>query len=281
MHLSHIYRPVRFFLITFLGTWTLWFIAAYYSYQKGMGWLQLLFMMSGLFMPFIAALIMIYGSKDKELIKDFWDRLSFYRVKFSYLIVVLLLMPSVLFLATGFSLLFGQSIDQFTLSSEYEVMKGWSIFSLLTPLFLAPTLEELGWRGYGMDSLKASFTLFVASLVFALLWALWHVPLFFIKGFYQHELWNASSVYVINFFVSLLPAVILMNWMYYKNCRSITAVIMFHSIINLSSVLFKTTQFTKCIITVLLLIVSAVVIMKNKQLFFSDNASNDMQIYNN
>jgi uncharacterized protein len=70
------------------------------------------------------------------------------------------------------------------------------------------------------------------------------------------------------FFLSVFPAAILLNWIYYKNNRSIIAAIWFHLTLNLFSVLFQTTQFTKCIITALLLIVSVVVIMRNKSLFF-------------
>ena len=43
-----IYKPVRFFLITFILTWISGFIAAYFSYQKGMEGIQLLFMLPGL-----------------------------------------------------------------------------------------------------------------------------------------------------------------------------------------------------------------------------------------
>lgn len=269
MKLLYKYRPIQFFLITFLATWIPWFIAAYLSYQKGMEGLQLLFMMLGMFGPFIAALIMIYGSNNKAFIKDFWGRLRFCTIKFSFLPVLLLLMPLVLFLATALSLLFGQSIDQFTLSSSYRVIQGQSMLSLLI-VFLAPMLEELGWRGYGVDSLRCNFNLFKTTILFACIWAIWHLPLFFINGYYQHELWNTSIIYVINFFVSVLPAAILINWVYYKNSRSITASILLHFMFNLFSVLFKTEQFTKCIITILLLIVSVVVIIRNREFFFNN-----------
>ncbi len=73
---------------------------------------------------------------------------------------------------------------------------------------------------------------------------------------------------MINFFVQVLVATILMNWIYYKNNRSIIAAILFHFMFNFFSVLFQTEQFTKCIITVILLIVSAVIILRNKELFF-------------
>lgn len=270
MQLSYKYRPARFFLISFLGTWIPWFIAAYFSYQKGMEGFQLAFLILGMLAPFIAALIMIYGSKNKELVKDFWDRLRFYRSKVRFLPIILLLMPCVLFLATSLSLLFGQSTEQFALVHTYRVMGGQSMFSLLI-IFLAPLMEELGWRGYGVDSLRSNFNLFTTTMLFAGLWALWHVPLFFINGYYHHELWNTSIIYVINFFVSILPAAILINWVYYKNNRSIIAAFLLHLMFNLFSVLFQTEQFTKCIITIFLLVVSVIVIIRNKGFFFNKN----------
>jgi membrane protease YdiL (CAAX protease family) len=224
-------------------------------------------MIPGLFAPFIAVLITMSGAKNKELRKDFWDRLSLKKIKLSYLPAILLIMPFALFLATALSLLFGQSADQFILSSEYKIMDGQVLLSLLI-LFLAPTLEELGWRGYGVDSLRSKFDLFMTTMLFAVLWALWHLPLFFIEGYYQHELWDTSIVYVINFFAQVLVATLLMNWMYYKNNRSITAAILFHFMFNLFSVLFQTEQFTKCIITIVLLIISIVIILRNKEFFF-------------
>ena len=268
--ISNTYKPVTFFLITFLGSWIPWFLAALLSYQKADEKLQLFCVTLGMFVPCIAALIMIYGSKNRGLVQDFWNRIFLFRMKLSSFLFIVLLMPSVLFLATGLSLLFGLSLEQFALANEYHVIKGWRFLSLVMPFFLAPMLEELGWRGYGVDSLRVNFNLFKTSMLFAFLWAMWHLPIFFINGFYHHELWNQSMLYVINFFVSIVPASILLNWIYYKNGRSIPAAILFHSMLNVFSVLFQTEQFTKCIITVLLFAVSVVVILKNKNFFFNN-----------
>ena len=273
------YKPARFFLITFLITWISWFIAAWFSYQPGMQGLQLLFMVPGLLAPFIAVGVMIRGANNKALRKDFWDRLNPNKIKLRYLPAILLIMPFALFLATALSLLFGHSANQFALSSEYKIMDGQVLLSILI-LFLAPTFEELGWRGYGVDSIRSKFNLFRTTLIFAVVWALWHLPLFFIHGYYQNELWNTSIVYVINFFVSILPATILMNWMYYKNNRSITAAILFHFIFNLFSVLFQTEQFTKCIITIVLLVISIIIILKDKAFFFASREQEEQAVVN-
>lgn len=268
MHLAHGYKSSYFFLITFLITGISWFTAAYCSYQKGMADLQLFSMLLGLLGPCIAMLFMFAGKKNKALRKDFYARLHVQPIKLRYLSVLLLLMPCVLFLATTISLLFGQPITQFCLTLGHTAMDGQGLSSLLI-IFLAPTIEEIAWRGYGVDSLRSKFSLWNTTILFASLWALWHVPLFFINGYYQHTLWHTSIVSVVNFFISILPAAILINWMYYKNNRNILVAILLHFMFDFFSILFQTEQFTKWIVTILLLIVSLVVILKNKEFFFN------------
>lgn len=261
------YRPLCFFSITFIITWIAWFIAAFFSYQEGMKGLQMLFMAPGLFAPFIAVLFLMRGAQNKPLRKDFWNRLSIRRIKLSYLPSIIAIMPLTIAFATALSLLFGQSASQFNLSTEFKAMDGQAFLSILI-LFLAPALEELGWRGYGVDSIRVKFDLFRTTLIFALLWALWHVPLFFINGYYHHGLWKSNLVYVINFFVAIFPAAVLTNWMYYKNNRSIMIAVLFHFSVNLFSGLFQTEQFTKCIVTILLSGISIAIIFKDKDFFF-------------
>ena len=212
----HAYRPIRFFLITFLISWISWFLAAYFSYQEGMDKYQMLLIIPGLFGPSVAALIMLSGPDNKELRNDFWDRLRLIIIKPRFLPFLFLIVPVIILLATALSLFFGLSPAQFCLSEEYKVLKDHAVISLFI-LSLAPIFEELGWRGYGVDSLRSYFNLFRTSLLFGFLWAMWHLPLFFINGYYHHVLWETNFLYVINFFVSIQAASILMNWIYFKN----------------------------------------------------------------
>jgi len=268
MKINYKYKPFKYFFITLLVTWISLFAAAFCSHTEGLESYQILFMLPGLFSPFIIAMFMIYGSKNSELKKDFKNRLfNLKLIKLKYWAAILLIMPFALFLSTAISLLFGQPIEQFSLSPEFTLIGG-EAFLILVILFLAPTFEELGWRGYGVDSLKKGKSLMKATLIFALLWNLWHLPLFFINGYYQNELIHMNIIYALNFVVSLIPAAFLMNWIFYKNGRSIIAIILFHSMINLFSVLFQTEQFTKCIITIILSVISVIVVWRNKSFFY-------------
>lgn len=269
---AYAYHPVWFYFITILITLILGSIAAYLSNKKEMERLQLSLLLFGLCVPCITAVVMIFASGNKILIQDFWERLLLFTINPVYLMLILFLMPCVIFLATGLSLLFGGSVDQFSITHQFSVMKRWAILGVAIPLLLAPIIEEIGWRGYGVDSLRVYFNLFITSVLFGLLWALWHLPVFFIKGYYHNQLWHLGIIYVINFFVSVMVIAILMNWVYYKTDRSIPAVILFHSVLNLFSMLFKTEPFTKCIVTVLLCVVSIAVIVYDSDFFFNNNS---------
>jgi len=182
------YKPKKYFSITLLITWISLFAAAYCSHTESLEDYMTVCMLPSLLAPFGVALYMIYGSKNKELITDFKHRLfNLKDIKSKYWWAIFLLMPAIVLLATVISMVFGQSIQQFSFSYEFAIMSG-ALFVSIAILFLAPTFEELGWRSYGMDSLMHGKSLLKASFLFTFLWGLWHVPLFFIKGYYHYEI---------------------------------------------------------------------------------------------
>ncbi|MDR0639361.1 MAG: CPBP family intramembrane metalloprotease [Spirochaetaceae bacterium] len=139
--------------------------------------------------------------------------------------------------------------------------------TLLT-ITLAAFLEELGWRGYAEDSIASYFSWWKESLIFGSLWAVWHLPLFFVVGSYQYNILHDNPLYMVNFFVSILPLDILFAWVYVKNDRSIFACMFFHFFVNFLQEKIAITQTTKCVETVLLYIAAGVIVALNKDLFF-------------
>ncbi len=220
-------------------------------------------------LPGVISLVMIFNSGNALLIQDFWQRLVLFKISPVYLMIILFLLPLVVCIATGISLFFGYSSEQFSLSKEFSAMKGWGILGTIVPLVLAPLIEELGWRGYGVDSLRVYFDLFTTTMIFGFLWAIWHLPAFFIKGYYQNQLWYLGRLYALNFFISVFAIAFIMNWVFYKTDRSIPALVLFHSVLNLSSMLLKTEPFTKCIVTLLLSIISISLIVFDSSFFFT------------
>jgi membrane protease YdiL (CAAX protease family) len=106
-----------------------------------------------------------------------------------------------------------------------------------------------------------------ATAAFALLWALWHWPLFLIAGTYQHELWLQSPIYVANFLVSVLPAAVIANWLYEKHRRYIPAAILFHFMLDAVAESFAAEQFAKCIVTGVFIAVAALIVLLDRKTF--------------
>lgn len=119
-----------------------------------------------------------------------------------------------------------------------------------------------------MDSLTSKFGYFKATAVFAVLWAGWHLPLFFIKDYYQNEITRENLLYGVNFMVSVIPIAFIISWLCAANRGSIPIAIGFHFFINMCQEALQITQVTKCVETVVLFAVAAVVVATNRDLFF-------------
>ena len=253
---SMVYHPTQFFLSTMLIACTALGTAAYMSYQASLTYLLFPLILLGMSSPSLAALLMFVRSKDIQLWNDFCARLRPGKIKLRFIPVTLLLMPCLVALAIIISTFFGYSLDQFSLAQlRDQALEGKNLLALFLTVFLSCSLEEIGWRGYGIDSLRNKYNLWRTSLIFASIWSLWHVPAFFIKnGYFQEEVWNLGMVYVATYFISLFPITILINWLYIKNNRSILIAIVFHTIMNLSYGLLQIQPFTRIIIMVLLLL---------------------------
>ncbi len=260
MQTRYRYKPLQFFLLTYALTWIPWLIAAEFSYREQTIILSYIFFALGGLGPFASALILIQRSGSEALKKDFRIRLiDLRRINPPYLVVTILLMPCATFLAVWLSLYFGQSANQLRVVPNMA--------SVLPLMIVAPTMEELGWRGYGMDSLLAEFDMLKATFLFGIAWAIWHVPLFFINHTYQHDLWLLSPVYVIDFFVSVIPTAVIANWLYYKHDRLIPTAILFHFMLDAVPESLNVGHFTKLIVTAIFLVIASMIAIIDRPAF--------------
>lgn len=264
---SYRYKPGVYFTATFIITYTLWFAGAYLSFQDDSG-LYMLLMIPGLMAPFLVSLFMIFISKNSDLKKDFINRLINLRlIRPKVLLAFFIIMPLTVLVSIFLSLPFGGSTSQFQFAEGYSFSSGF-VPAFLT-LLLAATFEELGWRGYAFDSLQSRYTFFTASLIFGILWSLWHFPLIFVKDMYQYEIFHENIWYAVNFFVGVIPMGVIISWICIKNGKSVLAAILIHVSINFLQEALQMTQFAKCIETVVITIVAAIILASDKEMFFS------------
>lgn len=262
-------HTVLFYLLATLIPWIFWFAASYVSHHvvySESTWVAPLLGLAGLFFPMFLTIILVF--QHQELRKDFLGRfLNLSSDKWQYYLIACLLMPASILCAMAVSLLFGYSPSQFIITGHYTFTSG--VFPVWFLLILAPTLEELAWHGYGTDCLRSRMSLFKTSMLFAAYWAVWHFPLAGIKGYYHANVVSEGWLYSLNFIVSIFPFVILMNWLYYKTNRNILVAIIFHITAGYFNEIFATHPDSKCIQTVLLLIVSVIIVVKERRLFFN------------
>ncbi|WP_440955701.1 MmRce1 family CPBP family CAAX prenyl protease [Methanosarcina sp. Mfa9] len=262
------YKPGIYYAATFIATYVLWFAGAYLSFKDDSG-LYMLVMLPGLLAPFLISLVMIFASKNSDLVKDFVNRLINLRlIAPKMLPVFFLIAPFSVLVSILLSLPFGGSVSQFQLAEGFSFSTGF--VPVLLVLMLAAGFEELGWRGYAFDSLQSRHTYFKASLIFSVLWSLWHFPMIFVNNSYQYEIFHENIWFGVNFFVSIIPLGMIISWICIKNGKSIPAAILFHFIVNISQEALNTTQTTKCIQTFVLIVFAAVIIAYDKELFFSE-----------
>ena len=218
----------RLYVTAFSYSWGVWVLMLLYGHHLGVsGPLAVSIGGAG---PVIAVVLILSGSYDKSQRALFFSSLfDLRRIRLGALAIALLL-PPVSILAGN--LLAGEGpvlLDPETLS------KG--ILYVLFLLFFGPVPEELAWRGIAFERLSRRGR-GKAQLTVALLWALWHLPLLWIEGSYQHSLLG-SPLLLTTFFVNIISTSMIYGYLYLVCGRSILIAIIFHYSVNLSGELLQ------------------------------------------
>ena len=176
--------PIRFFVIAFLWSWffmgtiliftKIGIISETNAFMSPIGFPLALI---GAFGPAMGAFISLRSIKGKGAIKDFIK--SFLSLKFGWKVWISI------FLFFGLTTLIAWIIPELfgedRLSSYLPSIYIFPIYLLLM-VFFGGGQEEIGWRGYILPFLEKRFGLIIGSLILGIIWAIWHLPLWFIPG---------------------------------------------------------------------------------------------------
>lgn len=276
---KYTYRPIRFYIICFTVTWAFWIAAALLSKTGNGADSSMALMLFGLLAPAVTALITVSTSGSRELKQDLKRKLvGFYHIKPLNILLAILLFVGIVVCSIALSLPFGGSVEQFSFTEDFSFSIGGT--SALLTILLAAVIEEVGWRGYGEDSVAEYFSWFTESIIFGVVWALWHLPLFWIEGTYHYGLKELGVLYVLNFLVSVMPMGFLTTWVYVKNNRSMLACIIFHLFVNTMQEKIAMTPETKCIETLVVTAAAVLIVVINKEMFFEKKHIGNLLNYN-
>lgn len=228
--------PWIYFALAFSLTWLIeivWSLSGI-SLETVSGQALLCLATSG---PAIAAIGLTCHTQNGMVRHDFWLRvIDPGRISPGWYLLIFLFAPALYGLGALLDLLtggsgatLGKTIGQLTI-----------IPSLLT-IFLTPFFEELGWRGYALDRLQSRWSALSSSLILSIVWALWHLPLSFVKGTYQYSL-GVGSLGFWTFMIGFIPVTLIFTWIFNNNCRSTLSAILLHSVMNGTLELFTLTE---------------------------------------
>ncbi len=83
--------------------------------------------------------------------------------------------------------------------------------------------EELGWRGYVLNTLQKKYTPFAAGLLLGVIWGLWHMPLMLLSGYSGIEL----VYYIIAFMLAIISFSLVITF-FYNKCQNILIAMWMH-----------------------------------------------------
>ena len=86
--------------------------------------------------------------------------------------------------------------------------------------------EEIGWRGYALPRLAARFGLGGASVGLGVIWAVWHLPLFYVLG--ADTFGQAFTTYLLQ----VVALSVALAWLYWHTRGSLLLVMLMHAAIN-------------------------------------------------
>lgn len=86
-------------------------------------------------------------------------------------------------------------------------------------------LEEIGWRGFLQPTLQKRWSPFTSTIIVGVIWAVWHLPLWFVIGSNQMNmnfLWFSLTALALSLLLTII----------YLSTKSIFICIIFHTLIN-------------------------------------------------
>jgi membrane protease YdiL (CAAX protease family) len=188
----------------------------------------------GVLGPAVSAILLTCLTGDKQERREYWSRLiSFKRITPRWYAIIILIAPVYSVLAILSGLVIKGNIPAVDTAVRYVTHPLTIIPFAIARLVYGPLPEELGWRGYALDRLQRKWNALVSSLVLGVIWAVWHTPMFFMRGSLMSEVFPLWST---QFWVAMGPGIlagaVVMTWIYNNTQRSTLAAILFHFMMN-------------------------------------------------
>ena len=111
-------------------------------------------------------------------------------------------------------------------SRHITLLGGIPLIMFSSNLFGGPLFEEFGWRGFLQSRIQEVLPPWVAAVCVGILWAAWHLPLFFVTGW--------SSAPLLSYFLIEIGLSVVMALGFNASGQSVAVAVLMHSAFNAS-----------------------------------------------
>lgn len=216
------YPLASFFALAYALSWILWtpfvLLGDEAAVVSSASWIL------GGFGPLLAGLMVSGAVSGRAEAWDFLRRIFIWRHRPKWYAVALLLPIALYAVAMLVHLVVSGSPQDYEPPPIYAYP-----LALLYVAVLGGGQEEPGWRGFALPELLSRHTPFVSSMVLGVVWALWHLPLFFAPTATQ------SGFPFTWYFVNALALSTIFTWLYLKTGGSVLLAIVLHAGVNAPS----------------------------------------------
>jgi membrane protease YdiL (CAAX protease family) len=196
-----------FLALTFALTWGIAAIFVLAPDVAGQAGLNNPLYVLAVFSPGIAGVVVAWQRLGLRGLPGFFARLTMIRMPAAAWGLLVVGFPAIVYAGAALS---GTAGDGPVFSPWYSVLP-----AIAASMFLAGTVEELGWRGVALPLLQRRFNPLVSSLLLGLVWALWHLPAFALSGTVQSA-WSFGP-----YLAGLLSLSVIMTYLFNASRGSI------------------------------------------------------------
>ena len=207
-------KVLLFIFITYSISWSIWFLATNTGVE-----------IIGSIMPSIIGFSFLRFDKSGTY-KNFGHRIiNFKLIRLRWMLIILLIIPLITLMSVISQKILGGEIS----SPETFIQNIRSPLKILVFALLglgAGFGEELGWRGFLLDTFQKHWNGLTSGVITGVVWAAWHIPF---------ALMNKESLFsldFINYFIFVILISVLITVIYDSNNRSILSAILLHGMVN-------------------------------------------------
>ena len=169
--------------------------------------------------PAISAILLVLWYGGLPGLRRYLARLLLWRAPIGWYLLLLIGLPAISYLGAAL----GGTLTREALAQPPVA----ELLALMGFMLILGPMEELGWRGYALPLLQRRLAPVWAGLVVGVVWALWHVPAFFLSGTPQSG-WD-----VMPFLMGATAVSVILTGFFNAARGSILVAILFHWQLNM------------------------------------------------